>query len=194
VANAGGVNTVDQTQSFFGFSTPFVFSDANDFQLFCGSYSGRIYHYKGLKGNLNGNWPPVTFVADSLIYDGYRTAVSLSDINADGKWDMLLGNYSGGLALLFGLIVNTSVSEWETAYPVRLFPVPAEEMLYWELPMPWEGIRISISDLNGRVLADKSGNYAASGSVDVSGLPRGLYFLRLYSSTGAEKTVRWIKQ
>jgi hypothetical protein len=194
VANAGGVNTVDQTQSFFGFSTPFVFPDANDFQLFCGSYSGRIYHHKGLKGNLNGNWPPVTFVADSLIYDGFRTAVSLSDINADGKWDMLLGNYSGGLALLYGLIVNTSVSEWETASSVRVFPVPAEGMLHWEIPAAWKGIRVTLSELNGKILLDKSGAFGEIGSLDVSSLSAGLYFLTFYSSSGAEKVVKWIKQ
>lgn len=194
IANAGGVNTVDQTQSFFGFSTPFVFPDANDFQLFCGSYSGRIHHYKGLKGNLNGSWQPVTMVADSLIYDGFRTAVSLNDINGDGKWDMLLGNYSGGLSLLYGLIVNTSVSEWDGETSLRVFPVPASETLYWELPQSGKVTRIAVTDLNGRILINRAAVAEGHGSVDVSGLSSGLYLLRMHFSSGAEKVVRWLKQ
>ncbi len=193
IADIGGVNTVDQTVSFFGFSTPFVFADANDFQLFCGSYSGRIHHYKGLKGNLNGTWEPVTFLADSLIYDGFRTAVSLTDINNDGKFDLLLGNYSGGLSLLYGLIVNTSVSEWEAEASFRVFPVPAEALLQWELPTSWGATSFFVTDINGRTLISGQSVPEESASADISALAPGLYLLRLKSASGAEKVVKWIK-
>lgn len=193
VANAGGVNTVDQTLGFFGFSTPFVFADADDFQLFCGSYSGRIYHYKGLKGNLNGTWIPVTFVADSLIYEGFRTAVSLTDINNDGKFDMLIGNYAGGLSLLYGLIVNTSVSEWEQERSFRVYPVPAEGALYWEIPSAWGKTRFWITDLNGRTLLSGHNTPDETASADVSALAPGLYLLRVKASSGTERVMKWIK-
>ena len=133
-------------------------------------------------------------VADSLIYDGFRTAVSLNDINGDGKWDMLLGNYSGGLSLLYGLIVNTSVSEWDGEASLRAFPVPASETLYWELPQSAKVTRIAVTDLNGRVLINRAELAEGPGSIDISGLSSGLYLLRIHFSSGVEKVVRWLKQ
>lgn len=193
ITNVGGVNTVDQTFSFFGFSTPFVFQEANDFQLFCGSYSGRIFHYKGLRGNLNGFWPLVSDKTDSLIYEGYRTAVSVADINDDGKNDMILGNYSGGVSLFYGLLVNTSIGEESAqAFDVELFPNPAMDWLQIRMPKSeLDSYKFTIKDLNGRTLIIHSFSANETAVVDISALPAGMY-LAILEADGFKSLTRKI--
>lgn len=194
VANIGGVNVTDQTVSFYGHSVPYIFADANNFQLFCGSYSGRIFHYKNLKNNLNGGWELVTNVADSLVYDGYRTAVSVSDINNDGKLDMVMGNYSGGLSLFYGLIINTSIGE--TNLPetdANVYPNPFTEQLTIQMRPDFGEVEFILYDMNGRELVRQEWNGVNETFVDVSFLSSGMYMSILKQKGFAPKIQKLIK-
>lgn len=194
IAGIGGVNVVDQTLSFYGFCTPFVFADANNFQLFCGSYSGRIFHYKNLKGNLNGNWELVTSVTDSLVYEGYRTAPSVADIDNDGKYDMILGNYSGGLALFTGLIINNSVGESNLPeVDAAVYPNPFTEMLEIRMTGTPGTVEFTLYDMNGRALMRQKWTGSVQQTVDVSALPAGMYMATMKQAGFAPRVQKLVK-
>jgi len=194
VAMAGGVNVVDQTLSFYGYSTPFVFPEAGNYQLFVGSYSGRIFHYKNLKNNLTGTWDLVSPVTDSLVYEGYRTAPSVADIDNDGKYDMVLGNYSGGLSLFKGLIVNTSVNESELPVAdASVYPNPFTESLSIKMNGDNGPLRFSLFDMNGRELISEQWTGSNEQWVDVSTLASGMYLVVMRQKGFAPKVQKLVK-
>jgi len=194
IANIGGVNVTDQTVSFYGYSVPFIFADGNNFQLFCGSYSGRIFHYRNLQNNINGGWDMVTNVADSLIYEGYRTAVSVSDINGDGKLDMVMGNYSGGLSLFYGLIVNNSIAEPNLPeVDAHIYPNPFMEIITVQMRADAGAVVFTLYDINGRELLQKQWNGQSEQSVDVSFLSSGIYFSVVKQQGFAPKVQKMVK-
>lgn len=194
VVNLGGVDVVDQTQSFYGFSTPCIFADANNFQLFCGSFGGRIYHYRDLKGNINGTWNLVTNVVDSLVYDGYRTAVSVADINDDGKLDMVLGNYSGGMSLFYGLYINTSVKESDLGtVDASVFPNPFTESLQIRMDAGHGPLQFSLYDLNGREILQRQLTSSGLQTVDVGGLASGVYVAVMKQEGFSPKIIKLVK-
>ena len=194
VVNLGGVDVVDQTQSFYGFSTPCIFPDANNFQLFCGSFGGRVHHYRDLKGNINGTWNLVTNVVDSLVYDGYRTAVSVADINNDGKLDMVMGNYSGGLSLFYGLYINTSIEEPKApVVDASVFPNPFMESLQIRLDAEKGPVNFGLYDLNGREIIHSRLAESGLHTVDVSGLASGMYVAVVKREGFSPKIVKLVK-
>ncbi|MCG9912534.1 MAG: T9SS type A sorting domain-containing protein [Flavobacteriales bacterium] len=194
VLNIGGVNTVDQTLSFYGFSTPYVFADANDFQLFCGSFSGRIFHFKGLKGNLNGEWQLVTPVADSLVYEGMRTAVSVADINNDGKLDMVVGNYSGGLSLLYGQIVNTSIQDNSLpAIMAEMFPNPFSDWVSFTIPNNTGKTELTVMDIRGVEMQRIIFSAGESVGFDASALPGGVFVFKIQKEGYAPYVCKGVK-
>lgn len=194
LANVGGVNVTDQTLSFYGFSAPWVFADANNFQLFCGSYGGRIWHFKNLKGNLNGTWELVTSAADSLVYEGYRTSPCMADINNDGKYDMVLGNYAGGVSLYYGKFVNTSVEEAVAqAVDAAVFPNPFTESLRIRTDGTVAPVDFSLLDLNGREVIRQKLSGSTQFQVDVSGLPSGMYLGVLRREGFSPRVVKLVK-
>lgn len=194
VPNLGGVDVVDQTQSFYGYSTPCIFPDANNFQLFCGSFGGRIYHYRDLKGNINGTWNLVTNVVDSLVYDGYRTSVSVADINDDGKLDMVMGNYSGGVSLFYGLYINTSIQE-PTAPVVdaSVFPNPFTESLQIRMDDANGTLEFGLYDLNGREILRRQLSGAGLQTVDVGNLASGIYIAVMRQEGFSPKISKLVK-
>ena len=101
--NFGGIS-VNNDESLYGFSTPFVFEENNEINILIGTESGRIYHYISVNKNLSSNFELVSADFQS-IKKGKNTAL-LDDFTNDGKRDMFLGMQSGGLFYY----VNDSIS------------------------------------------------------------------------------------
>lgn len=189
INDLGGVNVIDSSLSFNSYSTPFLFVDANDFQLFVGSANGRIFHYKNIKGNINGQF---TLVTKNLgnIKEGARTGVAVSDLNADGKFDMVVGNYAGGVALYYGTNINNSIGNESLSYDFEIFPNPAAEMFNLKLNgnKP-QKITYEIVSMDGKVCR-KGLLTGISTPISCEGLSHGLYFIRLINEHNAIKSVQ----
>jgi len=80
-----------------GYSSPKLIDSSGVYQLFVGSYTGSIYQFTNIDGNLNGQFNAVNSTT-SNIWDGGKCAFTLADINNDNQPEMILGNLSGGIA------------------------------------------------------------------------------------------------
>jgi hypothetical protein len=96
IKNFGGVD-VDTNFISTGYSSPKLIDSSGVYQLFVGSYTGTIYQFTNIDGNLSGQFTPINSTA-SNIWDGGKCAFDLADINNDNQPEMILGNLSGGIS------------------------------------------------------------------------------------------------
>ncbi len=134
----GKVNVTDYNVSNFGFSTPYLFNNGNDVELLSGSEQGKIFYFKKVRQNLTGEFPE----SDSLfalindpaftVPDGYRTSAAITDLDKNGYFDLVIGNFSGGLQYFADVIkppVNQDIVELDDKNEINIYPNPCKENL-----------------------------------------------------------------
>lgn len=193
----GGVDMRDFAQSYFGYSVPCFYRDAqNGTVLFCGGELGEVSYYKDIDGNLGGLFTkaeaclPETVGGVAMPFEeGRRVAPAVSDLTGDGRPELVLGNWAGGAAFFAGAEppVHTSVPAHAQAQAqVRVWPNPARDVVCVEGvgPLRW----IAVYDLYGRHLMTVNDIPESSFVVDLAAFPAGVYFLRT-GSGGVGKVV-----
>lgn len=176
----GGVD-VTQTGHLTGFSTPCVIDSGGSYRLFCGSERGYVYFYGNIDGNLGGNFTMV----DSMFWDiweGQRCAPSVKDINGDGLFDMVLGNYAGGVSYFKGDL-SAGMHELSAAdVQFDVFPNPANGNVHFNIQTTarYKNAEFKIFNMLGSsVRATTLGADEKNFNMDVSTLPAGIYLCRL---------------
>ncbi|MBI2967509.1 MAG: VCBS repeat-containing protein [Bacteroidetes bacterium] len=189
----GKVKTTSQ-MAIQGYSSPyFYYDDSGQLKLICGTEDGYLRFYDNISGNLNGEFDMITPALDS-ISEGYRTRIHCSDINNDGKADMVIGNYRGGIALYFGDTLITAVrgTPIETnQITVNAFHFPGEMDIILPGSFDVKGLHLTFFDLSGREVAsypDLTGmviNYGKSVHIRIRNISftSGIYLGRLLSET-----------
>ncbi|MFO0322722.1 MAG: T9SS type A sorting domain-containing protein [Bacteroidota bacterium] len=178
VTNFMGAINVKQYGSLTGYSTPYLFDNGGTTKMLVGSEIGNIYLYDNIDGNLTGNYNRV----DTNLFkinDGARCAPIYEDINNDGKRDLFLGNYAGGLTF-FNSINNGVVGlhEFGNKTIASVFPNPSHDNIQVSINTSEVENTIIIIDVLGQeIYHQKSDNNSIS--IDVSSFSKGLYFLSL---------------
>ena len=170
----GQVDVCDHAASYFGYSVPFLFKVNGEVLLAVGSEQGKVFLFNGINNNLHGIFTDISdrwgdFVSGFENRFGLRSAPTLADLNGDGTFEMIVGNFSGGLELLNGNItVNQGVEDiLESNF--RVFPNPSKGCV------AIEGTgKLCVTNLLGQTLVTKEiqDHYALS-------LPTGLWIVRL---------------
>lgn len=180
----GGVDMRDFTQSYFGYSVPCFYRDPqHGTVLFCADEIGEVAYYKHIDGNLDGvfekaepNLAETIHGVAKALQEGRRVAAAVADLTADGKPEMLLGNYAGGAAFFRGSIppAHTTVVTRETQ-TLRVYPNPATDLLYIESNQPLG--HVFIYDIFGRLV--KSINNIENNNiiVDTKPMTSGVYIV-----------------
>ena len=176
----GGVD-VRQTSigSITGYSMPFLYNNAGVTKLLVGSEIGNIYSYDNIDGNLVGTFNRVDTTLFN-INEGPRCAVFYEDITNDGKRDLFIGNYAGGLAFFNSTNVNgVGIEAVLKDEDVLVYPNPVSDKItiaindgnYSETEI------ICLDILGNEVFRTVSFNKVIQ--IDVSKFSKGVYFIKI---------------
>lgn len=182
----GSVDMRDLTQSYFGYSVPCFYRDAQyGTVLFCGGELGEVAYYKQIDGNLDGSFERAeanlaeTVNGDAKAFrEGRRAAVAVADLTGDGKPELILGNYAGGAAFFRGAVppAHNAVAP-RALTTLRVYPNPAGNTLHVECDEPVN--QIVVYDLYGRVVMVVNDIGEEKTTIDTKALASGVYFVRL---------------
>ena len=177
IKNWGGID-VDTNFISTGYSSPKLLDSNGIYQLFVGSYSGSIYQFSNIDGNLNGIFTTVNSTTNT-IWDGGKCAFTFADINNDNQPDMILGNLSGGIAYFSSdtLLNDTSTTHLVNSSNTSLtiYPNPASKKITIESNLLGS---INIKNLLGKTIYKaKKNDYRFE--IYTSKFTKGIYILQL---------------
>ncbi len=191
----GKVRTTEIPNPFYGYSVPWFFRDNSEVtHLVVGSEDGLIFYYTNIDGNIDGAFTLSDGLGDLLdttnvSFDrGIHTAAAIAEISQDGKLEMIVGNYSGGLEYFNG---NAEVSPGYNDYQSNLknlilYPNPATKVIYCRTGQVNALInQVQILDINGRLLYQDDNPQKEEGfyHIDLRNVQNGIYLIRAKSAT-----------
>lgn len=198
----GKVNVTDYNVSYDGFSTPFVF-DHDGYQLIVGSEQGKIFYFRDIEENLSGKFTE----SDSLFAlidtvqmsfdEGMQTSATIVDLNQDEVPELIKGNWSGGLRF-FGKGspgVQPGISSPSVLTEgILIYPNPAKQYVYVELPVNRRAFSVAIRDMNGRKVAEFQPENSPV-RLDLTEFEKGIYILEVTIENARKKNpIRWYEK
>jgi hypothetical protein len=176
VTNTFGGVSVLQPGAIAGYSTPLLYDSAGVYRMLVGSDAGTIYLFDNIDGNLTGTFT-VTDTAYNGIIELKRVTISRTDIDADGKADLLTGCNAGGMRL-YTHYVSSGISD--TPDPLfRIYPNPATDQIWLQFKdVAGQQREITVVDITGKIVFHAT-NREIYASVNVSSFTSGLYLIRV---------------
>lgn len=174
--NFGGIDV--QAPSFItGYSVPCMYDNNGSYVLLVGSERGYIYRYDNIDGNLGGSFT-LTDSTYITTREGMRVAPWAMYVNGDTIIDIAIGNYSGGLAIYTGDVVNaiqeTSLYSHHMLIP---YPNPAQSTMNlagWNTKTIFP-VRVTCYDITGK-LVDQQTLENENQPLNISSYTSGFYF------------------
>lgn len=181
----GKINVTDYNISNFGYSTPYLFLNGNEVELLSGSEQGKIFYFKKVRQNLYGEFPESDSLF-SLINDpgfsipkGYRSSAAVADLDDNGKFDLLIGNFSGGIQYFPDAIkppVNQFINIEGVDINFNIYPNPCSDKILIETP--YNDLTIFLYSLGGKLLIKKPSS-GSKKNIDISSLTNGIYIIKV---------------
>lgn len=176
----GGVDVRDYQTSYYGYSVPTLFEYQGQLLLCVGSEQGKLFLFRVSEAasfeEVDDLWKEIC--PDLPESFGMHSAAAVADLNRDGKLEVVVGNYGGGLQLYNASIPvgNLGISECWEDIQVEIFPNPVSSQI--RIISEKELSRATVMDLLGRRLLAVEAEGTAT-SLEVSGLAPGVYLLVL---------------
>lgn len=186
----GKVNVTNYAVSYDGYSTPYFFRDQEQHTLLIvGCEEGKIHFYNNVDAHLQDRFT----ASDSLFSligisynsfcDGWRSSASLSHLSDPSYFDLITGNFSGGLRY-FSKKIHPGVNDQERTNKNSLlvYPNPADHQIVISSSTPVIG---SSAKLYTCQIYNSFGQTVFNQKIDLparittTGFPQGLYLIRL---------------
>jgi hypothetical protein len=184
-----------------GFATAYAaptFVDFNGkYNLFIGSEKGQIWHYDSIENRLNDTFRLRDKDFGLLREGGYSTPI-FRNINGDGKLEMVVGNYRGGLSIFkthFNADGTTPIQDVDNQWIINVYPNPFDQNLSIDIKAKdnLQGtIRLQLINMLGQVVKVQNME-APQYSWDLKGINQGFYLLKI-DGDNFQKTVKVLKQ
>lgn len=197
---------------FQGFSTPVISRLDTSDQLFLlsGSQQGLVKVYVFNRDSLLSGSFSLVYETFSGINEGENSSLSITDLNDDEFFEMVTGNYRGGLSFYSqtdsiqtpDTLINSTHFDFDRDDEkslIHLFPNPANNSVYlsWDLALNSDKrALIQFYDSQGNVVyEEQQQNLSAKGQQQISltGLPSGIYLVRFQTETQSS-VVKLIKE
>ncbi|MCC7333385.1 MAG: T9SS type A sorting domain-containing protein [Flavobacteriales bacterium] len=192
ITDSLGMANTKHPMIFKGNSVPSVVDDNGSYVLFAGSASGNIFKFTNIDGNLNGTFTR----ADTnflLINEGINSAFTISELNNDNHFEMVLGNQSGGVSFFDGAEAVISVQELENNISMKVYPNPASTVLNIEISQnELKNTTAEIFDCLGKSVM-KVGLNRSYTQLPINNIRSGIYILKI-NNNQTSTTLKWIKQ
>jgi hypothetical protein len=179
----GGVR-VNQPAYYTAYSTPCLYDDNGTYILLVGSERGWLNRYDNIDGNLAGTFTRTDSMYVST-YEGGNLSESVTDLNNDGYFDIVIGNYSGGVSFFYGDVnVSTGQAYQQQFSSFNLYPNPANETFVLRTEKEFPGKQLfAIHDLSGKEIYHQEISSQQT-SISVADFPQGVYICTLTDSHG----------
>ena len=166
-----------------GGSNPVIIKDSGITKLFSGAENGYIYEFGNIDGNLTG-----TFSKDSSylnIWEGISSFISMADVTNDGRLDLLVGNYSGGVAFYKGDF-GVSINNQEEVIDFNIYPNPTNGFINIDLGKNnLNNANLEIVDLLGKIIY-KQQVTTKTVAINLTNYSSGIYLIKFYNNMGSK--------
>jgi len=161
-----------------GSCAPFMYDDGGIYKLLCGSISGRIFYYDNIDGNLTGNFNRIDTNVNK-INDGPKSSPQYIDINGDGKRDLIIGNYGGGLSF-YSSKAAIGINELsEAVNSILVYPNPANDVIEIKSQNNFtEKLIINIYDVVGKKIMSRV-SLSNNTKINCEDFAKGLYIIHV---------------
>jgi len=192
----GKVNVTNYNLSYSGYSVPCFFRDGSGSeQLLVGGEEGKVWYFEDIPAD-----PETSYQESTLLYSlitgspfpvtcGWRTAPAIGHLTDSLWFDLVVGNYAGGLnyfsqAASPDVLLRISVAPQPSRQSFRIYPNPAHQYIFIS-PLPSlsnQHLRVEILNLFGQTLRREWMEPGKSLSIGL--LPNGLYLVTLTDPSG----------
>jgi hypothetical protein len=168
-------------------TAPYVVREGSQTVIYVGHELGNVIKLGNIDGNLSGKFDSLSVNA-SPSFVGRFSAPCLSDIDADGLSDMVVGNLRGGLTFYSSRMpIFISVAEHEPTKnsPLKIYPNPAQNRVSIAFEAENVGnITCEIYNLSGQLMAQyKLSDVARITDLSLSDLADGVYILSVQTAS-----------
>ena len=170
-----------------GYSQPFIMKDTGSLKLFVGSKLGAVYEYsidpvKLRSGSFN-------LITSDFLHQpiGYKSTISIADINNDGQREYVIGNSRGGLLMYSDSVWDPGTSLDIPAFPVnqqlQVFPNPSKDFFVCKLEnVSFQNPVVNVFNTLGQVIQVRVTIANDRITIRDSELSNGIYFIKISDS------------
>jgi len=160
-----------------GYSVPLLYDVNGNYELLVGSYKGALYHYDNVDGNLLGAFQLLDSTFQN-IKEQTKSYPAMNDVDGDGKFDLVIGNQSGGV-VLYTQNNNNSIAESQLENStIKVYPNPISDFLNIE---SIAGQQIDLYTLQGNLMQSFTIGSGLT-KIDLRNLSSGVYYLKSTSN------------